>query len=294
MPRVLVTNALDASLAFYDATTRKPLKNLKVGKAPHGIAVGRNRKFGFVTNTGEDSISIVDVVRMTEENRVSPPGLKEPAGVAALADGRRLIVTSKTREEVYLVDSQRESPAAVVPLGGPACQQIASMQGGERIVLGVKDGNRLVELDPRSQSITREHDLPGPPSGLCCARDQRNLLVAVTDPAMLVVVEGSTGNILNQIETAPGPSMVKAHPYRNAAYVLTAGGVQSVDLDEGTVQPPIPSGARPVAFDVARAGKMLYVISSEGNNLAVVEAGNRNIRHTWETGHHPTCVVFVP
>ncbi len=293
MPRVLVANALDASLGFYDATTRKALKSLKVGKSPHGITVGRNRKFGFVTNTGDNSLSVVDVIRMTETARLEPQGLLEPAGVHALADGRRLLVTSKTRPEVYLVDTKSGSTMDAISLPANACNDIASLQGGERLMLAVPDEQALVGVDPRSKETGEKIALPGRPAGLCCARDQRNLLVTMVDPPRLALVDPSSGNVLNQVGLAPGPSMVKTHPYRNGAYVLTAGGVQPVDLESGEAAPPIPAGAKPNAFDVARAGKVLYVVSSEGNTVAVVETEKRNIRDTWETGHHPTAVVYI-
>lgn len=294
MPRVLVANALDASVGFYDATTRKPLKSLKVGKSPHGITVGRNRKFGFVTNTGDNSLSVVDVIRMSETARLEPKGLLEPAGVHALADGRRLLVTSKTKAQVHVVDTKHEGSVDTIPLAGTACDDIVSLQGGERLMLAVPSENSVVAVDPRAKTGVDEMTLPGRPAGICCARDQRNLLVTISDPPRLLMLDPSTGNVLNQIDLAPGPSMVKTHPYRNGAFVLTAGGVQPVDLEAGSADPPIPAGAKPNAFDVARAGKVLYVVSSEGNTVAVVEAEKRNIRDTWETGHHPTAVVYIP
>jgi DNA-binding beta-propeller fold protein YncE len=293
MPRVLVANALDSTLGFYDATTRKPLKSLKVGKSPHGIAVGRNRKFGFVANTGDDSLSVVDVIRMTETSRLNPKGLREPAGVVALADGRRLLVTSKTHPEAYVVDTGRNGEVKTIELPGPACESMAPIQGGKVVYLAIPEKRALVAVDTTAGEVTSEHGFPGAPAGVGLARDQRSLLVTVRDPPRLFVFDPSMGMTVSEIEVGPGPSLVKTHPYRNAAFVLVAHGVQPVDLETASVAPPIPVGVKPNAFDLARAGKVLYVASSEGNTLAVVEAEKRNIRDTWETGHHPTAVLFI-
>lgn len=293
MPRVLVVNTLDASLGFYDATTRKPLKRVKVGKSPHGVAVGRNRKFGFVTNTGDNSVSVVDVIRMAETARVTPEGLETPFAVAALADGRRLITTSKTLPEACLVDTQRSGKAARIELPGQPAASIASLAGGERLWLAIPEKNELVAIDPRTNEIAARLERSGRPVAVAAARDQRNLLVATADPPRLFCLDTASGNVLAQVETMPGPADVKAHPYQNAAFVLTMGGVQPIDLETQTAAPPIPTGGKPSAFDIARAGKILYVASGETNQVAVLEVEKRHTRDTWETGHQPSALVFM-
>lgn len=293
MPRVLVVNTLDASVGFYDATTRKPLKRVKVGKAPHGVAVGRNRKFGFVTNTGEDSVSVIDVVRMTETSRVTPQGMENPFAVVALADGRRLLTTSKTLPEAYLVDTQRMGKAIKVDLPGQPAASIAPLAGGERLWLAIPEKNRLVAIGAQSNEITAELEQVGRPVAVAAARDQRSLLVATADPPRLFSIDTSTGNVLAEVETMPGPSDVKAHPNQNAAFVLTMGGVQPIDLENQNAALPIPTGGKPSAFDIARGGKVLYVASGEANHVSVLEVEKRQTRDTWETGHQPSALVFV-
>ncbi len=293
MPRVLVVNTLDASLGFYDATTRKPLKRVKVGKAPHGVAVGRNRKFGFVTNTGDNSVSVIDVIRMTETARVTPEGLETPFALTALADGRRLLTTSKTMPEAFLVDTQRLGKAVKIELPGQPGASIAPLAGGERLWLAIPEKNQLVAIDPRKSEIVARLERLGRPVAVAAARDHRNLLVATADPPRLYCLDTASGNVLAEVETMPGPTDVKAHPYQNAAFVLTLNGVQPIDLDAQKAALPIPTGGKPSAFDIARAGKVLYVASGEANQVSVLEVEKRHTRDTWETGHQPSALVFV-
>lgn len=295
MPRVLVANSMDGSVTFFDATTRKKLKTVKVGASPQGIAPARNGKFGYVSNAADNSISTVDVIRMSETAQITPDGVVDPRGIAVLPDGRSLFVTSGTKAEAYVVDATTGALRRTIELGGPVSDSFAISGSGDRVWLADPVGNRVLAVDPRSGERVAEHAVDGNPGSVALRRDQRNLLVALRGPAQLATLDAQTGKVQATAEVGLNPVVVAQHPYAEEAFVLSRGGGSMfvVALGDMSVQAPLPVGLAPSAFAVARAGKVLYVANSESDTLSVIDVTKRQIRDTWDTGHNPGAVVFL-
>lgn len=295
MPRVAVVNTLDASVTFFDATTRKKVGSIKTGASPQGIAVAKNGKFGYVTSAIEGSVSVIDVVRMRETGRLTPAGVEEPAGICVLADGRSLFMTGASDGVAWIVDATSGKVRSTVDLGVPVTSQCTLAASGDRVWLASPSADRLIGVDARTGHVAAEMDLVGGPAALDLARDQRRLLVGLRKPARLALVDPADGKVAFEVPVGENPVDVAAHPYADQAFVLSRvhGHVAVVDLASGSVSAPIPVGLAPQAMAVARAGKTLYVANSESDSVSVVEVLERRVRDVWATGHHPGAVIYI-
>lgn len=294
MPRVLVVNTLDASVVFFDATTRKKLKTVKVGQSPQGIALARNGKFGYVANAGAGTVSVLDVIRMTETTTLSPDGIDDPGDIAVLPDGRSLFVTSADGQGAAVIGGQSGVVRNRIELQTDGSNGLAVSPAGDRVWMCDGRGGAVVGVDPRNGTTIRV-PVEGRPAAVALARDGKTLLVSCSEPARLVRVDSSTGRELGSATVGINPVAVAGHPYADQAFVLSKGGgsVFVVDLATMEAARPISVGLGPSAFAVARAGKVLYVANSDSDSLSVVDVAKGNVSDTWETGHHPGAVAFL-
>jgi hyaluronoglucosaminidase len=171
---------------------------------------------------------------------------------------------------------------------------MAPLAGGERVWLAIPEKNLVVAVDTRTCAVSTHHDVHATPCGVTPARDQRTLLVVTRNPPAVSRLDPVTGHLNSSCPIAPGPIAVAAHPQKDTAFALVAGGVQSLDLTSGSSSAPIPVGLVPSGFAIARAGKTAYVTSSDANSVSVIDIDRRSIRDTWNTGNHPTAIVYVP
>src|SRR5256885_13710054 len=94
--RVFVTNEKSDDVTVIDATTRKVVTTIPVGKRPRGVAVSPDGRRVYVTNSNSDSLSVIDTkslaVLRTVPAGLDPEGLGLKPGRAARSgvDGKAL------------------------------------------------------------------------------------------------------------------------------------------------------------------------------------------------------------
>src|SRR2546422_7539670 len=73
--RVFVTNEKSDDVTVIDATTRKVVTTIPVGKRPRGVAVSPDGRRVYVTNSNSDSLSVIDTKSLAVLRTV-PAGLR--------------------------------------------------------------------------------------------------------------------------------------------------------------------------------------------------------------------------
>src|SRR2546426_8703619 len=77
--RVFVTNEKSDDVTVIDATTRKVVTTIPVGKRPRGVAVSPDGRRVYVTNSNSDRLSVIDTKSLAERRAV--PAGPPPQGV---------------------------------------------------------------------------------------------------------------------------------------------------------------------------------------------------------------------
>src|SRR3989442_14645141 len=77
--RVFVTNEKSDDVTVIDATTRKVVTTIPVGKRPRGVAVRPDGRRVYVTNSNSDSLSVIDTKSLAVL-RAGPAGPPPPGG----------------------------------------------------------------------------------------------------------------------------------------------------------------------------------------------------------------------
>src|SRR3989441_6583349 len=83
--RVFVTNEKSDDVTVIDATTRKVVTTIPVGKRPRGVAVSPDGRRVYVTNSNSDSLSVIDTKSLAVLRTV--PAGPDPQGVAVKPGG---------------------------------------------------------------------------------------------------------------------------------------------------------------------------------------------------------------
>ncbi|GIW43914.1 MAG: hypothetical protein KatS3mg077_1196 [Candidatus Binatia bacterium] len=105
------------AVVTYD-TTRYPYPythSIAVGSQPYGVAVSPDSSRLYVTNTGSNTLSIIDVASDAVVATVAVGA--QPRGVAAHPDGRRVYVANSGSGTVSVVDVSAASVVATIAVG---------------------------------------------------------------------------------------------------------------------------------------------------------------------------------
>jgi YVTN family beta-propeller protein len=122
--KVYVASERDGEVAVIDAESGQAVKTIKVGAQPAYMLADPKRNRLFVTNSGSDTLSIVDVTkdRVVGTVLLRPVDLNDvpgstPLGMALSADGQTMLVAMADLNAVAVVDLKEQSLEGFVDAG---------------------------------------------------------------------------------------------------------------------------------------------------------------------------------
>ena len=160
--RLIVLNKDDNSVSFIRCSDGATLAKLPVGANPHEVAISPDARLSYVTNSGGNTLSLIDNDRMTEVGRVGHPEFRFPHGVALTPDGKYLWLASTRSDRVFVFETAGLTAETVLATGQTRTHMISTHPG---LVAGVCAQHRLRHGDP--------HRRRQPASGQAHRRRQR-------------------------------------------------------------------------------------------------------------------------
>jgi hypothetical protein len=155
------------------------------GRIDH-LAFDAPRRRLFVAELGNGTVDAVDLDR-GRVGRIT--GLREPQGLAFLADRDELAVASGGDGSVRFYRGADLTAAGSVSLGGDADNLRVDPRNGH-LVAGYGSG-ALAEIDPATRAVVRRTALPAHPEGF--QLDGERAYVNLPDAARVAVMDATTG-----------------------------------------------------------------------------------------------------
>jgi DNA-binding beta-propeller fold protein YncE len=160
-----------------------PLDNVS-GRIDH-MAVDVAGKRLFVAELGNGSVDVVDLQAGKVVKRIS--GLKEPQGVAYIADQDLIVVTSAGDGSVRFFRAADLSSVGTIALGDDA-DNVRIDPTTEHVLVGYGDGG-LAIIDPATRSKLEDIKLPGHPESFQLDPKGNRVYVNVPDAHRVAVVD---------------------------------------------------------------------------------------------------------
>src|SRR5437870_5527292 len=111
---VLVQNKAGNSISFVNTASMKSEQTVAVGRTPHEMAVSPDGSKAYVANTGENTVSVVDLTTRKELKKLMSDDFSTPHVVAFTPDGRYVFVTSEGRKKIVVIDGTKDEIARAV------------------------------------------------------------------------------------------------------------------------------------------------------------------------------------
>ncbi len=109
-----VSDKVDNVMPVIDASTKKIVTKVKVGKTPFNVTVDSSKHKAYVANRGSNTVSVVDTAKDTVEATINVGA--EPISVA-LVDGKAY-VTNCSSNNISVVDLKTNTEISVINLPG--------------------------------------------------------------------------------------------------------------------------------------------------------------------------------
>jgi YVTN family beta-propeller protein len=264
----------------------KTAATIKVGSQPKGVAVSSDGKRAYVVNSGENSVSVIDLGSGTEITKVAVG--ESPYDVALSPRGRAYVINNLSRD-ISVIDTRANTVVAIVNLGWAPTALAVSPDGNRVLVTnGILDIARVADSSSIIDGSTGETVEKWPVGGLDVTFSPDGKLAYLGN----YPVSASTGN-LSIVE--PGGKVIAAVQLRDGlaplritlssdgrrAYVLGSNylgedisELDVIDTASGKIVNSVSFEGRLEQLDLALTpdGVHLYLARTFENAIKIIDA----------------------
>jgi YVTN family beta-propeller protein len=250
--QIFVLNKQSNSMSIVDSGTFEVTSTVSVGEQPHEMAILPGGDKAYVSNVGENSISVVDLKEGAETGKITTPDFSFPHGIAFTPDSRIAIVTSERTQKIVVIDARTDE----------ILRSIDTAEAGTHMVV-IDDTGRWAYFTNRESNTVSVMDL----------NDYRIV-------ASIPVGEGAEG-----IALSPDGKQIWTGDRRGDTVTV-------IDTETRRVIQKLPAGGAPIRVAFSPDGSRVFVPNSISSDVFVYAADSREHIKTIEVGGGPGGVVF--
>jgi YVTN family beta-propeller protein len=232
-----------------DTSRNEVVAKIPVGSHPAHVVLTPDGRFAYVTNGGDDTVSIVDTAARAVVATVRVG--EYPHGIRIGPDGKEAYVANLKGGTVSVIDTASMKEVAKIPVGkGPA--QTGFTPDGRLGFVSLSQENSVALIDPATRKVVARIPVGTVPIQLFATPDSRLLLVAnqgtKQSPGKTVsVIDIAERRVANTVETGAGAHGVIVDRDGRHAFVtnIYAGTVSVLDLKSMKVVANIVVGNSP-------------------------------------------------
>jgi YVTN family beta-propeller protein len=290
-----VTNSGSKSVTLIALATNKAGPEIKVGKAPQGIAITPNGRTAYVVNDGSDGSGSVTPIELA--TNTAGPEIKvgrAPQGIAITPDGKTAYVANQGSESVTPIE-------------------LASNKAGPEIKVGKGPFGVAITPDGKTAYVTNYVSESVTPIALATNKAGGEIRVGEGPIGIAITPAGKTAYVTTHVESVtritlatntPGaeikvgrrPIGIAITPNGRTAYV-TNGGSESVTpiaLASNKVGGEIKVGNDPGGIAITPDGRTAYVSNEGSGSVTPIALATNTPGAEIKVGIHPHGVAITP
>ena len=238
-----------------DTATRTVVAKVPVGMHPAHVVLSFDGRFAYVTNGGDNTISVVDTT-LRQAVATIPVGAY-PHGVRISPDGKQAYVANLKGGTVSVVDTQARKEVAQIAVGkGPA--QTGFTADGRLAFVSLSQENAVALIDPATRKVVARISVGTVPIQLYATPDGKMLLVAnqgtKKKPGKTVsAIDLQSRKVATTLQTEAGAHGVVVDGDGRYAFIsnVYANSVSIIDVKSLNVVKNVPVGRSPNGISVA-------------------------------------------
>ena len=235
-----------------DVDSGKKLGEIAPTPGVHGIAFAPEFNHGFITNGGDNTVTLFDLKTLKPIEVIKFTG-KRPDALDYDSDTKQVFVCNHGSGNITVLDADKGTVKATIELGG-ALEEVV-FDGRGHLFVNAEDKNAIHVVDTHTLkpigtwAVTPAED----PTGLAIDRKNHRLFSAAGNK--LVVLNSDTGAVITALPIGEDPDGATFEPATGRIFVPTKDGQLAIihedTPDKYTVEQNLPTqhGCRTIALD---------------------------------------------
>ena len=286
---LIVLNKDENTVSFISTRTGATLREVAVDRNPHEIAITRDGRTSFVTNSGGNTLSVIDNVSMTEQDRLAHPDFRFPHGVALTPDDRHLWLASTRADRVFVLSATSLEVETVIPTGQSRSHMVSPNLDWSRVYVPNIGSATVTVIDVVKQMIIKHIAVGNGPEGVGVDLGHGELFVANQHDNSLYIMDEVNHGLLARLSLGTLPIRIAFTP--DGRYALLpnreSNDLSIVDIERRWEIKRIPVGVWPGGTVVDEDSTFAYVANNKTNDISVIDLSSLREVDRLAAGVHP-------
>jgi YVTN family beta-propeller protein len=305
--KLYVANTAGESLSLIDLDRREVVRELQVGKHPHGLALAPDQSVIYCSVESEKTIKFIDTTTDQVTAKVGTTGV--PNQLAVTSDGRWVYVAINDTGKADVIDVRQREVSKTLDVGERPHNCYGPKGARHMYVTAIRD-HLVKQFDfDHEHALTKTVKFDGAVRPLCITQDEKWLFVALEGLHGFGWADLTTGKQVGRIEQPlPPPEKRSKFAYMNTHGLelrpgdrelwvssFIGNGLMVYDI---TTQPPkyvttVGVGDAPNWLTFSPDGKFAYSANAGSNSISIVDCEKRTALKEIKVGATPKRLLEV-
>ena len=219
----------------------------------HGVALVPDLGHGFISNGGEDTVSVFDLKTLALQKKIKVGN--GPDAIVYDSFSKRVFTFNGRGHDTTAVDASKGEVAGKVDLGGKP--EFAATDEKGTVFVNIEDTSEMVAFDPQKLTVKSRWKLANceEPTGLAIDRKNRRLFAGCGGNKKMVVVDADSGKMVASLAIGEGCDATGFDAGLGLAFASAGDGTITVIKEDGADKFSVAQtvatqkGARTMAVD---------------------------------------------
>ncbi len=298
-PRIMVLAvtlvAIFFAAGFAEAYPDRVTATVTVGSDPQSVAVRSDGRYAYITNSGDDTLSVLDLFSFQVIGDPIAVG-DTPFDVALNSDGSLIYVTNQGDNTVTVLSSADYSTVATIDVGSLPAGLAVSPDGAQAFVANSGDATLSV-IDTASHEVSQTIALDARPFDVFVDAQKSRLYVSIGEIAQVFVFSLDDLTLESVIGVGVTPQGIATTPDGESLLVadFSSDLLDIFETDNFTVQGVLQVGSQPWEVAVTPDGANAYVTNSAQDSVSIIDTINFTVLVSrLDVGAGPQGVAVTP
>jgi len=288
-----VVLAFGLTVFGFSAAAQVVIATIPVGSAASLVAVDRASDLIYVSNAGDNTVSVID----GESNAVIETDAVSgyPQAVSANPTLDRIYIGSFSTADISVINGKTNKVTNVSMSSTPTITGLAA-NPTTGLVYGCNESKDVVVLNGNNNKVGPAVNIPNCGFGVG-VNPQTNLIYFATFTPNVTVVNGSTNKVVQTFPldlTGAVTVAVDAKSNRYGVVDTNAGKLEISNASNGKLLGTVTGLNRPFGAVFLPGGKQALVTEESGNDLAFIDATNYTVINRTTVGNFPLGLDYNP
>lgn len=244
----------------------------------------------LVVNSGEASLSVVDLATQTERTRIAV--LREPHHVMLTPDGQDLLVGDTVANEMLFLDPSSFAIRRRIPIADP--YQLRFSPDGKMLVVNGLARAQVDVYEAGSYRLLHRFALKSMPSHVDFSPDSGVAFVSLQGTGKLAALDLRAMTVKWTADVGKAPAGVMWNKGRVLVAIMGSDDVAVVNPATGAVERRVRTGRGAHQLFASPDGKLIYVNNRVDSTTVTIDATTLAPIRTYKLPGGPDDLVFAP